>query len=324
MTSKKSIQDIIGEIPEGLNEIEKIRYIYIKLGKYFIYNINFFINEEHKQQKMYNKKIDIQNIYTRKQICSQIAYALSSAINQMVEGVSASTMVRIMDKRIINGELRKIEHIATKVETENGEKYILDLTKDLYRIQNNLQTKEFGFASYVDDDYDIISLREAREMDNKIGYTFHGIYMNEFLKQMKDEMVDEKLIKEYVIGNKCEGINKDTILQYKMDFILKNLDLRDNGPIEAKDFVLYALESILTEDEKKRVKQFNLYKKDSHPKMDVAIRLKCGEDSIYYLRKDEGNFQKVKLDDICKLMQNDWFMNSRTMVNETRNEGYTL
>ena len=44
MTSKKSIQDIIGEIPEGLNEIEKIRYIYIRLGKYFIYNINFFIN----------------------------------------------------------------------------------------------------------------------------------------------------------------------------------------------------------------------------------------------------------------------------------------
>ena len=61
MTSKKSIQDIIGEIPEGLNEIEKIRYIYIRLGKYFIYNINFFINEEHKQQKMYNKKIDLQN-----------------------------------------------------------------------------------------------------------------------------------------------------------------------------------------------------------------------------------------------------------------------
>lgn len=56
MTNKKSIDTIIGQIPEGLTEIEKIRYIYIKLGKYFVYNISFFINEEHKQKKCIIKK----------------------------------------------------------------------------------------------------------------------------------------------------------------------------------------------------------------------------------------------------------------------------
>lgn len=324
MTNKKSIDTIIGQIPEGLTEIEKIRYIYIKLGKYFVYNISFFINEEHKQKKMYHKKIDFKNIHTRRQICSQIAYALAEGINAYVNEAKASTMFRVMDRRVINREYRKIEHIATKVETSDGQKHILDLTKDLFRIQNNLQTKEFGYASYIDDDYDIISLREVREMDNKIGYTYNGIYMDEYINQMKQEMLNDDLVREYVIGNQCEKINKDTILAYKLDFILKNLDLRNNGAIEAKDFVVYALEEILTPAEREKVKQFNLYKKDSHSKMDIGIRLICGDDRIYYLRKEDRNFQKVQLKDICNLIQNDWFMNSKTMVNETKNEGISL
>ena len=66
---------------------------------------------------------------------------------------------------------------------------------------------------------------------------------------MKKEMLDDELVKDYVIGNNIKEINNDTILKYKIDFILKNLDLRNNGPTEAKDFVVYALEEILTESD---------------------------------------------------------------------------
>lgn len=327
MNRGKKIEEIIGDIPEGLNDIEKIRYIYLKLGKYFVYNINFVINENEdtKQKKVYKKEINLEKIHTRKYVCSQIAYALASSINKMVPGVSAETMYRANHELDEDEEYSETEHMATKIKTKNGEKYLLDLTLDLFRIQNNLQTKEFGFSSYIDDDYDIISLREAREMDNKIGYTFNGIYMNEFINQMKKEMLDDELVKEYVIGNNIQKINHDTILKYKVDFILKNLDLRDNGPTEAKDFVVYALEEILTDSEQKRVKQFNLYKKGDTSKMGVALRLICGEDRYYYLRKEEGNFREVNLNNICEMIQNDdWFMRSITIANESRNSGYSL
>lgn len=327
MNSGKTIEEIIGDIPEGLNDIEKIRYIYLKLGKYFVYNINFVINENEdtKQKKVYKKEINLEKIHTKKYVCSQIAYALASSINKLVPSVSAETMYRANHELAEDEEYSETEHMATKIKTKNGEKYLLDLTLDLFRIQNNLQTKEFGYSSYIDDDYDIISLREAREMDNKIGYTFNGIYMNEFINQMKKEMLDDELVKEYVIGNNIQKINHDTILKYKVDFILKNLDLRNNGPTEAKDFVVYALEEILTDSEQRRVKQFNLYKKGDTSKMGVALRLICGEDRYYYLRKEEGNFREVNLNNICEMIQNDdWFMRSITIANESRNSGYSL
>lgn len=327
MTRGKSIEEIIGDIPEGLSEIEKIRYIYIKLGKYFVYNINFIINqnEDEKQKRVYKKEVNLENLYTRKHVCSQIAYALAGAINKMVPSVSASTMYRANHELAEDEEYGETEHMATKIETKDGEKYLLDLTLDLFRIQNNLQTKEFGFSSYIDDDYDILSLREVREMDNKIGYTHNGIYMNEFISQMKKEMLDDELVKDYVIGNDIQDITPDIILKYKLDFILKNLDLKNNGPTEAKDFVVYALEEILTASEQRRVKQFNLYKKGNTSKMGVALRLICGDDRYYYLRKEEGNFREVKLDHICEMIQNEqWFMKSRTIANETRSEEYSL
>jgi hypothetical protein len=57
MTKGKPIEEIIGDIPENLSEIEKVRYIYLKLGKYFIYNINFIINkDEDEMKKKYIKK----------------------------------------------------------------------------------------------------------------------------------------------------------------------------------------------------------------------------------------------------------------------------
>lgn len=327
MTKGKPIEEIIGDIPENLSEIEKVRYIYLKLGKYFIYNINFIINqdEDEMKKKVYKKEINLENLYTRKHVCSQIAYALAGAINKMAPGIQASTMYRSTHQLGEDEEYGETEHMATKIETKDGEKYLLDLTLDLYRIQNNLQTKEFGFSSYIDDDYDIISLREAREMDNKIGYTYNGIYMNEFINQMKKEMLDDELVKEYVVGNNITKINHDTILKYKLDFILKNLDLKNNGPIEAKEFVVYALEEILTPSEQRRVKQFNLYKKGDTSKMGVALRLICGDDRYYYLRKEDGNFKEVKLDNICEMIQNEeWFIKSRTIANESRDSGYSL
>ena len=149
--------------------------------------------------------------------------------------------------------------------------------------------------------------------------------MNEFVARMAKEMTNIELIKEYVIGNGIKDVDKDKILRYKIDFVLKNLDVKKSGPIEAKDYVLYVLESVLLPEESQRVKQFNLYnKKDGYTKMDIALRVICGDDRFYYLRKEEGNFKKVELQDILGLMRNDWFIKSATIQNETRNEGFTL
>ena len=309
-----SIEELIGQIPEGLNEIQTIRYIYIKLGKFFNYNIEFLFSDKKTQEHVYNKKIDLKKIDENSKICIHIAKYLSQAINHFVKNVNATTMIR---SARTEDEGDDFEHVATKVCTSNGEKYILDLTLDLYRIQNNLCTKEFGYSSYIDDDYDIISLRELRQIDNEIGYTWNELYMDEYVEQMKKEMRDINLVKEYVINNNCEEIDEQTILEYKVDFILGNMDIKNNGPIEAKQYVVYAMSEILKDEEKGRVKQFNLYNKKEKPKMTVGLRVIVNDRRIYYIREENENFRKIEFKELAELINNDWYIKSQTINNET-------
>lgn len=311
-----TLDEIIGEIPDNLNEIEIIRYIYIKLGKFFIYNIEFLFSDRQMQEQVYSKKFDVNKIYKRKKICSQIADVLSQAINKYVKNVNAATMIRTAKTE---NETDDFKHIATKVCTSNGEKYILDLTLDLYKIQNNLCTREFGYASYIDDDYDIISLRELREIDNNIGYTWKGLYMDEYINQIKKEMRNIDLVKEYVINNDNNEIDEEKILEYKVDFILKNLNVTNNGPVEAKQYIIYALSEILNDNEKERVKQFNLYNDKKGLIMNVGLRIIVNDNRIYYIREDGENFRKIKFEELGELISNGWYIKSLTINNETGN-----
>lgn len=318
MNNKKtvSVKDIIGKMPEDLTEIEKIRYIYLKLGKFFRYNPNIVYMDRKKLIEMYNTKIDLENITENKEVCIIISRVLAYTINSYVPESKAKMMVR---KFQLNSD-DELQHTATKVETSDGLKLILDLTADLHRIQNNLCTKEFGYASYVDDVYDIISLREQRQIDNKLCYTFKGLYMDEYIERLKKEMLNTELVKKYVLKDEKNDITKDDILKYKIDFILRNLDLKNVGAIETKQFIVYILNSILTNEEKTRVKEFNMYKRHKGEFLvNIGLRVLAKDGKIFYLRAENENFNESCTEELSLLADDGWYIKSRTIQNETMN-----
>ena len=60
------------------------------------------------------------------------------------------------------------DHKAVEV-VYGEEKYLMDLTLDLYLIQNEFQTKHFGFTTDMENTYDIIPISLVKKMDKNIG-----------------------------------------------------------------------------------------------------------------------------------------------------------
>lgn len=170
-----SINFIMSSIPENTTDLEKVRYIYINLGKLFSYDYRIIADES-----VISEPIDYaKNEIGRYKTCYQISEILMVLINGLIPNCHA----KIIERKIPGRSFNK-EHVATEVTFSDGLKIILDLTLDLANIQGGLKTKEFGFTTNSTGDYDIISLRECAQMDKKLGFIvdkYTDDYINEFV-----------------------------------------------------------------------------------------------------------------------------------------------
>ena len=142
---------LVNNIPEDLTPLQKVRWIYVHLGKLFSYDyraandINYGIK----------KDINPSKFIGRYQTCIQISEILSLILND-IDGVECRVVQRKLPN--VRFEFRK-HHVGDEVILEdNGHrlKLMLDLTLDLYLTQSGCRTMHFG---YEDDDtgtYDII------------------------------------------------------------------------------------------------------------------------------------------------------------------------
>ena len=168
-------ENIVGElnllllnIPNNLSLIEKIRWLYIKVGKLFSYDYRIA-----NDSNVAFKEIDFYNNYVSNyQTCLQISYLFNMMLNYIDPGIKANVIERKMD---IRGRY-EVEHQANEVILPSGEKYILDLTLDLYLIQSGCQTKHFDYETDASGEYDIIPLCDIKDMDkNDPTLTFNTI-----------------------------------------------------------------------------------------------------------------------------------------------------
>lgn len=170
---------ILANIPDGLEPIEIVRWIYVKLGNIFSYDYNYVFDKD------YNFGYDLSNAYlNRYETCVQISNILSTILNHIDENIKCEVVERHRDD--IRGVYNH-EHVGNIVTLSSGEKYFLDLTLDLFRIQSGCRTKEFGY-SMVHGDEDIIPISDTDEIDKKLGLIKNNEYTDEKIKKIVDEI----------------------------------------------------------------------------------------------------------------------------------------
>lgn len=232
------IKMIIYNVPEDLTEIEKVRWMYIKLGQLFSYDYRVAGDVE-----IGKKEIDFESGYiSNYQTCRQICDIVNKVFSLI--GIRSKTVIRKQDY------LYELKHVANEVELESGEKYILDLTLDLHLIQSGCQTRNFGFSSEYE--CDIISESKLESIDEYLNLIKYGEYTD---KKIRDK-------KSVINGKDYSSFNYDDELVFKIERI-KELIPSFNGYNEGRLFV-----DKLLNDFNIPYKKFNLiYKHDDRNKL---------------------------------------------------------
>ena len=180
---KGKISMILLNMPEGISDLAKVRYIYKKFGSMFCYDYGIITDENIAGVKVNYENID------KFQTCGQIAEILSVALS----GINGNVETKVIPRKANTNADHKYEHMATAVKfhdnvTDFDYNLLLDLTLDLYRIQAGMQTRQFAFTTDADASYDIISLRECEELDKELGLYDERGYLDSYIEEVKEQL----------------------------------------------------------------------------------------------------------------------------------------
>lgn len=290
-------------VPNYLTPLEKVRWLYINMGKLFSYDYRVANDPRYG----YGKKINTKESINRYQTCVQISEILNKVFNGEldeedfpIDGVKSKTIKRVLrESRGQYGE----DHVANEVIIDNdGEKLrlMLDLTLDLYLIQSDCHTKHFG---YEDDGtgYDIISKVEDIEMDKKL-----GLVMDE------NDYTDAKInrAKELIKVSSSKFEHSKDIIEYKVKLI-NQLVKKFSGYNEGK---LY-LDMLFKELLKEYYKEFNLYyNKEGEVNLKTVYVIISGDYEKWIMYSNRLGLVSTNQESLKNMLEGDWQTNSGSLI----------
>ncbi len=280
MTNENVIDEInliALNIPEGISPLEKLRWLYVKLGNVFCYDYNYMDRDENYSSVDFEK-----NYVGRYQSCIEI----SNIFNLIANNIDTNIKCEIIERN--NARIRGIgeeKHVCNLITFSSGEKFIFDLTLDLYLIQSGCTTREFGFTT-MNGDEDIISLYECREMDQKLGL-------------LNKEYTDYEIDKYSMEVSKLKFSDFKEMLDYQISIINK-LMCSFKGYQEGKNYLSKLFSKIL----KCNRKEFNL--KHENGKMISCYMFTNDIQEEWYIF--DGNLGLIKTNPniIYGMLQNGW------------------
>lgn len=287
------IKKIISNIPDNLSNIEKLRYIYINLGRLFNYDYRVAYDYNYV-----NKRIDLNSYIEQHATCIQITEILNNILNN-IDGISSETIQRKIDNmRGAYGHDHVANKVKIKINDDIIETYLLDLTLDLYLIQSGCKTMHFGYENDINADYDIIPQIDNQEIDKKL--KFNTLYMDNIINDIR-----EKFNNQY---------NDITLINQKL-LIINSLIKKNMGYHEGKQFINLLFLKLLNCN----YKEYNILKKDEKDNIinfKTIFKIEYNDyiKWIIYSKK----YGLIAIDEVIlkQLFNNNWITRSTNLFNE--------
>ena len=279
---------------EGFTDIEKLRYVYIDLGKRFVFDLNFSFGNTKSKQKIYCKSGTMEGIEESFEnnivICKTVAKMFEYIMNNL--GIELKTIVDDRDNR-------KCPHVYNILKAKDGKTYLFDLQEDMRNIKSHLRTRYFGISE-DDEMKTIISRWDLDQIDKKIGYVSKDIwYTDEYLELIKINM------------------NFITDFREKVEFVLEELDAYTDEQIGYADR-RWRMEDIIgngrkegilfSRNEYNKIHIIDCYKENNGKreyKLCILVDIK-GEPDIYVFSEEKNKFEKKNLDEFADLVREGW------------------
>lgn len=286
---------ILFNIPENVSILEKVRWIYIKLGELFSYDYTV----ASKPKEVLKELTFEDNYISPYQTCIQI----SQIMNIILNSLGPECKSKIVDTQDSVRGINNSTHKANSVEFSNGEKYLLDLTLDLYLIQSGCQTKHFGFTT-PNGEYDILPLLECERIDKSFGIIKYGEYTDKKINDMKSRLnsID------------YSSMTEDEILNYKLS-MLNTLVPKFRGSHEGKMY----LNKLFIEVLKTRFKEYHLtLQRESIDELATIYKF-IDTDSWYLYTPNLGLFRTSK-ENIKSMLNSGWISKSNSLFDDLENK----
>lgn len=286
---------ILFNIPENVSTLEKVRWIYIKLGELFSYDYTVV-----SKPKEALKELTFEDNYISPyQTCIQI----SQIMNIILNSLGPECKSKIVDTQDSVRGINNSTHKANSIEFSNGEKYLLDLTLDLYLIQSGCQTKHFGFTT-PNGEYDILPLLECEKIDKSFGIIKYEEYTDKKINDMKSRLnsID------------YSSMTEDEILNYKLS-MLNTLVPKFRGSHEGKMY----LNKLFIEVLKSRFKEYHLtLQRESIDELATIYKF-IDTDSWYLYTPNLGLFRTSK-ENIKSMLNSGWISKSNSLFDDLENK----
>lgn len=190
-----------------LNELEKIRYIYIRICELFTYDLRYKYISNFTNVNVLNENNDIHNIKDNRIICTSVSEYIANCLKELV-GIDT-----------------KVEGYGHKY--VSTDKYILDCTHD-----DILSLKyKFEPSGFVFKENNLYYKSILFEIDKTIGY-IKNLYINNFIRQFKiyrnypliDRMNKLNYLFNYLSNNSYESDSFHLFLRLRFIFDLSELN----------------------------------------------------------------------------------------------------
>ena len=184
MSSLEKYIEEVKEKTKKFSDIEKLRYVYLDLGKRFSFNLDFSFGNTETKKKIYNKSNTEEDLEQSMENNTIICKTSSTIYEYIMKnlGINIKTETNDMD-------MRKYPHTYNVVTTREGKKYLFDLQDDMRYIKAHLRTRKFGISIQQNDKEPIINRFELEQIDKKMEYITNELYYtDEYLELIKNNM----------------------------------------------------------------------------------------------------------------------------------------
>jgi len=202
---------IINGINPSWTNIQKIRYVYLELGKVLTKDADFFISA---QKKFDSKKLtfeDLNDIYNSDNgritddkiavICRSSCYILKDILKDI--GIQSKVLKTKYPKLSVNNSYKKLDVFHYILEVKDGsDYYLMSLSGDTPYIHNGMKTQHFAtdipfsykksdgtyYKLYEDgqDTHSLISEDDLRDIDEEVGYLNYYYNYDHHGNKLKD------------------------------------------------------------------------------------------------------------------------------------------
>lgn len=242
---KDLVDKLVSKMPSNLSDLEKARYIYMKLGLLFTFDEKYMLGTNATQKKLLFKAEKGMYDFKKMEKSNKIKAICISMIDTYV---SALKKVGINAKSYQESEY---DPHRTAVLTIDGVEFQADLKCDLVNIQSRKDTKFFG-RDVIDTRKQLIPGEELDQIDKKL-----------FGRTSKEQEIVKK-IEELKKKYKRNDKRLSYMVEESLDEIANLEMIKDMEFSERTAFVSWFLKKVIPEQAKPRLIENYFYTKDEN------------------------------------------------------------